>query len=127
QLQSVSDSINRDRDRRLFLERAIRDANSPDLVAAVSPPSSGGGTGPAPVSAAEQLRQAEAELRDLESRLKPEHPDVGRLKRAIAELRARVQAEAAERTAHPAAVGLPVSPTEVARRRRLEELQLDLA
>jgi polysaccharide chain length determinant protein (PEP-CTERM system associated) len=125
QLQSVTDSINRDRDRRLFLERAIRDANSPDLVGAV-PTVSPGSSGPAPVSAAEQLRQAEAELRDLVSRLKPEHPDVGRAKRAIAELRARVQAEAAERSAHPA-VGVAVSPMEAARQRRVEELQADLA
>jgi polysaccharide chain length determinant protein (PEP-CTERM system associated) len=125
QLQSVIDSINRDRDRRLFAERAIRDANSPDLIAAAPTPSAGVG-GPAPMSAAEQLRQAEAELRDLESRLKPEHPDVGRAKRAIADLRARVQAEAVERSSHSADVTAVLSPAEAARRRRVEELQLDL-
>jgi uncharacterized protein involved in exopolysaccharide biosynthesis len=45
-------------------------------------------------TAAQQLELARTQLRALELRLKPEHPDIGRAKRLIAELERKAEAEA---------------------------------
>ena len=82
QMQALLDSLNRDRDRRLTLERLVADASGSLDEAA------GGRTGATAVgaddaassgTAAEQLKAAEAGLQALLLRLKPEHPDVLRL------------------------------------------------
>jgi uncharacterized protein involved in exopolysaccharide biosynthesis len=45
-------------------------------------------------TAAQQLETARTELRNLQLRLKDDHPDVGRAKRVVAELEAKAEAEA---------------------------------
>jgi polysaccharide chain length determinant protein (PEP-CTERM system associated) len=124
QLQALLDSLNRDRDRRLTLERVIADNSVP----AETPPTLGlkpanqedaaqSGT------AAEQLKVAELNLQALLSRFKPEHPDVVRLRRSIAELQRRADAESGERAV---SIEAPPSPTERLRRTRLQEAQAEL-
>jgi uncharacterized protein involved in exopolysaccharide biosynthesis len=91
QVQALIDSVNRDRDRHLVLERAMADLTvAEDLAPPVPPP-----VGPA--TAAQQLRAAQEALAALELRLTPAHPDVVRMKRSIAELQRIADAEAAAR------------------------------
>jgi polysaccharide chain length determinant protein (PEP-CTERM system associated) len=122
QLQALLDSLNRDRDRRLIVERQIADASAADMVLPI-PRSPAPDDGTPVGTAAEQLKVAQASLQALLLRLKPEHPDVARMKRTIAELQRRVDAEGAERSvsAEP-----PLSPTERARRNRLQEAKAEL-
>jgi protein tyrosine kinase modulator len=99
QVQAVVDAVNRDRDRRLLLERSLADAEADfragrfsGLITNVDPaPDS-----PSAGSAAEQLESARATLKALEVRLKPEHPDIVYQKRLVKELEAKAAAEAAQ-------------------------------
>jgi len=91
QLQNVAESANRDRDRMLQLERNLADlqqAAAPVVTPALP------GAPEQPTTIAQQLEAAKAVLRALELRLKPEHPDIGRQKRLIAELEAKAEDEA---------------------------------
>jgi polysaccharide chain length determinant protein (PEP-CTERM system associated) len=97
-LLSITESNNRDRDRYAVLDKMLAElpaASTSPMPA--PPPARRNGNGGAPgvgTSAAAQLDAARAELHALELRLKPEHPDVGRAKRIIAELEAKAEAEA---------------------------------
>lgn len=100
QLQAIVDSMNRDRDRRLNLERM-----QVDLTAQISPQSAPSdsdaspatiGSAPPPATATgSQLATARKELRVLELRLKPAHPDINRAKKVVEDLEKKVEAEAA--------------------------------
>jgi len=91
QAQNVAEAGNRDRDRLAQLER-----NYSDLQAAAAPVAVpvAGGAPEQPSTAAQQLEQAKAALRGLELRLTPEHPDIRRAKRLIAELEVKAEEEA---------------------------------
>jgi polysaccharide chain length determinant protein (PEP-CTERM system associated) len=93
QLQSLAESVNRDQDRLTIIERNYADATSaaaPIVMAAPVQTSNEPFVG----TAAQQLEIARANLRTLELRLRPEHPDIGRAKRIIVELEAKTEAEA---------------------------------
>jgi polysaccharide chain length determinant protein (PEP-CTERM system associated) len=129
QLQALRDSLNRDRDRRLMLDRQINDATSAEaaMPAAASvppPPRSTSDDGDAKGSATEQLRVAQANLQTMLLRLRPEHPDVIRMKRSISELQRRADAEAAER---PTPVNPPLTAAEKLRLSRLQEAREEIA
>lgn len=117
QIQAVLDGINRNRDRRLVLEQAMTDASQTD--------SSGIGRtrdgDPSPGSLQDQLDNARAQLRQLESRLTPEHPDVVHTKRLIADLEQKVAAEAANPSAAPA-----TDPATRQRQQRIKQLRAEL-
>jgi polysaccharide chain length determinant protein (PEP-CTERM system associated) len=137
QLQTLSDSINRDRDRRLLVERSTVDASiplpAPPTQFTTVPRGSGGaatsgGTGGGDDqagTAAERLQAGEAALGALQLRLKPEHPDVVRMKRAVAELRKRAEAESAA-TQPLTSSGETIPPAETQRRSRLSEAKAEL-
>jgi len=99
QLQALQDSINRDRDRQVMLQQMIRDAAAAKerTVAAPVPEDN---THP---SAAKQLEIARAILRNLETRLTPEHPDIKAQKRIIRDLEQKAAAEALQQPLSPAA------------------------
>ncbi|MEP7309754.1 MAG: GNVR domain-containing protein [Acidobacteriota bacterium] len=127
QAQGLSESINRDRDRRLMLERMLSDASADTPVAtpARRAPLSSEAAGPTPTpSAAAQLEAARGQLRIVELRLKPQHPDVIRLKRAIRDLEARAEAEALQApvSAEPA----PVAPVDTARQNKIRDLRVEM-
>jgi protein tyrosine kinase modulator len=124
QLQALSESINRDQDRKLLLERQISELQTPVPDAVAAPP----GTDLAPTAtAAQQLEAAQARLRVMELHFKPEHPDVKAAKALIRDLEAKAQAEAAAISASPAAAApRPVSAAELARQTRLRDLKDDL-
>ena len=140
QLQATVDSLNRDRDRRLMLERMLDDATTPQSDAGAAAAT----TLPAPVTgsldqpfeggatSAERLQAARKLLADLQVRLKPVHPDIARARRIVADLEAAAEADAsrpvtqADGAAAGSAPGTPRAATaasaqsavDLARRRR---------
>ncbi len=130
QLQAHAQSLARDRDRRLMLERLFGDI----LGERVAPDASldevthgqevvstdvelvSTTTGSAEV----RLARAEVALAALELRLKPEHPDLARMKRVIDTLEREV-AEAPEETQVTV-----LTPEELERRERLQQMRAEI-
>lgn len=111
QLSALVESLSRDYDRRLLLERGLADASSGDTPAEDAPP---------PTPTERELAAAEEALAELRLRLKEEHPEIGRLKRTIADLQARADQEAMNRPVSANAARL--SPTDVLRANRIAEM-----
>ena len=106
QLQSLREAASRDRDRRVMLERQLADA-----IAQRSQPrpvQSDSQSAPAPATAVDRLAAAQAALRNLETRLRPEHPDVQRAKRIIRELEKAADIEVAEQAVAAKSTPAPV-------------------
>jgi polysaccharide chain length determinant protein (PEP-CTERM system associated) len=129
-LQAMVESLARDRDRKLVLERLYNDATA-DLPA--SPPASlaAGASGPPalPSNATPQqrLEAARTLLTQQETRLSPKHPDVIRLKRLIADLEKQVAAEELQRPVSPeAGLEVPANQEEARRRDRLREMRAEI-
>jgi polysaccharide chain length determinant protein (PEP-CTERM system associated) len=127
QIQALNESMSRDRDRRLMIERAIADAPQ----AEPAPPA--GSAAPAapgePVGGTvlQQIEAARQVLHQLELRLKPEHPDVMRVKRSIASLEQKAAVEALQKTlSADVTAPLVTSPGERIRANRLAELRTEL-
>jgi polysaccharide chain length determinant protein (PEP-CTERM system associated) len=145
QVQTLVESLARDRDRRLILERLYNDAQTEPLPVPVAAPSvvtapSAQSPDPSPSAAGtarQQLTAARSTLERLELRLRPDHPDIRNTKRIIAELEKQVQEEtAATIAANPAsaagtaivppAIAAGGSPEAAARRERLREMKADI-
>lgn len=95
QAQGLSDSLERDRDRKAVLDRSLADlvalssvdiTTDPDRIDPTEPP-------PPPGSAAADLAKAQEALRALKLRLTPEHPDVIRGERIVGELERKARTE----------------------------------
>lgn len=123
QVQSLIDSMAHDRDRLQFIERQMTELSSPEAIAEDAVVDASGGTVKGGTTA-QQLAAARSALSQLELRLKPEHPDIARMKRIIRDLEKRADAEAAEAPVSPDAAK-PRTPTELARRARMRQLQED--
>jgi polysaccharide chain length determinant protein (PEP-CTERM system associated) len=123
QLQAVSESTNRARERRILIERQLADAQTMPVAARPleNPTSS---TEPTALSAAQQLEAAEARLALYKQRYTPDHPDVRALERAIPELKNKVDEEAKLPAAKPGSKF--VTPAEAARQRQVNELRAQL-
>jgi polysaccharide chain length determinant protein (PEP-CTERM system associated) len=126
QIQAVIDSTNRDKDRRDLTERTIADLSVPHSVVPNVTISGDDPTMVAGGSTAAQLEAARAQLRILETRYKPDHPDIGRMKRVIHDLEAKQQADALQRPLSPGAGGQPVTPEEARQAARLRDAQNEL-
>jgi len=125
QLQSLSESANRARERRLLVERQLVDAQT-QLVSAPQPVSTNPQDGQLPQSPAQQLEVAEKALDVLKLRYTADHPDVRKMERTIRELKDRV-AEEARRPAPPTPLpSAAQSPAELARQKRIRDAQADL-
>jgi polysaccharide chain length determinant protein (PEP-CTERM system associated) len=133
-IQAHMESLARDRDRKLMLERLYSDAEV-DLMAAqaargaLPPPPGRPGEAPVAMSASQHLAAARDALAKLLLRLTPEHPDVVRVRRDIAELEARVAQETpAEKSAEgePLATQPPPTPETAARRERLRQTRAEI-
>ena len=124
QVHAVVESLNRDRDRRMVVNSTLSDLMSSDVQQAVivDPNAPNGGR---VLSAQEQLVAAQAQLRVMEARFTPEHPDIARAKRHIAELQRRAEAESMAAPLSPEAAPV-VTPAQAARRDRIKALQLEL-
>jgi protein tyrosine kinase modulator len=120
QIQSLNESINRDRDRRLVLEKQVADALAAPVDGAASADASAGG----PV---DRLANAREELRVLELRLKPEHPDVVAKKRMIADLERAVEQQAGSAAPGDQQAAKPASAAEAVRQARARQFQIEIA
>ena len=124
QVQNVVESLNRDVDRKLIIERALADLKAADAQAVASAaPAAPGDNSDQPVTV--QLAAAEKYLSELQLRLTPEHPDVIRLKRRITGLKQRAEAEALAAPLSPESTA-PRTPAEMLQRNRERALQLEL-
>jgi polysaccharide chain length determinant protein (PEP-CTERM system associated) len=126
QIQSISESTARDRDRRAILERLLADAMSESP--APVPAAAQGGTPavPEPSSTAQQLEAARLVLQQASLRLKPEHPDIIRQKRTVEALTHKLELEAAQVPLRDDAPRPGVSPAEQARQNRITETKAEL-
>ena len=126
QIQALTEAMARDRDRRLMLERAIADAavsDSPTIIA----PAAGLGDTAGSGTAAQQLEVAQQSLRQMQLRLKPEHPDIVRAQRVVALLQQKAQVEAAPALPSGESVASETMGTaELARLNRAKELKREL-
>lgn len=121
QLQAVQESINRDRDRQLMLQRMLSDARSAAAAATSAPLPAADGKSTGPVTATQQLEGARIALRNMEMRLKPEHPDIRAQKRFIRDLEQKVAAEALQQPVS----GAPATPGDPAQATHVSELQAE--
>jgi polysaccharide chain length determinant protein (PEP-CTERM system associated) len=136
-LQAMVESLARDRDRKLVLERLYADASADLPVStpapAASSPASPAGADPAsklPADATPQQRLAAAKslLAQMEVRLSPKHPDVIRLRHLIADLERQAAAAELQRPLSPDAAVQPSSAAqeEIRRLERLREMRAEI-
>jgi polysaccharide chain length determinant protein (PEP-CTERM system associated) len=93
QVQSLVESLARDRDRKLMLERLYGDAVNEPRLMMPAPVNTATGQASPNATPRQQLVAARAQLAALLQTKKPDHPDVGRAQRTITELEARVAKE----------------------------------
>jgi polysaccharide chain length determinant protein (PEP-CTERM system associated) len=135
-LQALVESLARDRDRKLVLERLYGDASA-DLTAAApaavpaSPGTARAGDPasmlPAGGTPQQRLEAARSLLAQMELRLSPKHPDVVRVKHLIQDLENQVAAQDVQRPLSPeASTAAAVSPEDVRRRDKLRELRAEI-
>ena len=117
QVQAVVESLNRDGDRRLLVERALADLKSEG--------GGGGGMEQPELPVASQLAASRKALSEMLLRLKPEHPDVVRMKRVIAGLEQRAETEALNAPLSPEAAA-PTSSAQALHRNRERALRQEL-
>ncbi len=128
QLQAHLESLARDRDRKLMLERLYSDAQTETARAdatVVTPAAEESGpldlaTVVATGTAKERLARARSLLAGLELRLKPEHPDVIRTELLIDDLEDAVASEPTE------ALSVDLTPAQAARLERLREMRAEI-
>jgi polysaccharide chain length determinant protein (PEP-CTERM system associated) len=131
QLQALTEATNRDRERRLLLERQLADIEASDAAAvsapAVPPATGQGGEPAAGATIADQLQTAINLRRTLLLRFTADHPDVATITRRIADLEKKLAAEVA---ATPAPSGAPqpkpATAAEVIRQNRVRDLRANL-
>jgi hypothetical protein len=129
-LQSVVESLARDRDRKMTLKLLYADAETgPPANTAVpvsSPPAESPADSafrlPADATPRQRLEMARTALVQLELRLSPKHPDVIRTKRVVQDLERQVAAEDVEGPPPERAA----SPEEIRRRDKLREMQAEI-
>ncbi len=121
QLQALGESMNRARERRLLVERQLADTES--LPAEMTTPQNG--VAPTTVaSVSQQLETARARLEEYKGRYTVDHPDVLAAEQTIRDLETKLKDES-RRPPQPAVERLE-SPSELARRKRLRDLQAEL-
>jgi polysaccharide chain length determinant protein (PEP-CTERM system associated) len=126
QLQALSESINRDRDRHLLLERQLIEAESSPAVVLAPPAGQPEGADPT----FQQLESASTRLAELEQRYTADHPDVIAARRIVRDVTAKLERERAdaERSSTPAetATAVRLDPTELSRQKQLNSLRAEL-
>ncbi len=127
QIQTVVESLDRDSDRRLLLDRQIADLEAAPIEPDAPFVTVDGQISPG-TTAAQQLATSRAVLAGLQQRLKPEHPDVLRTQRLVRELEQKVLAEVAQLASTPASPSPAptLSAGAQARQKRLVDLRGEL-
>jgi polysaccharide chain length determinant protein (PEP-CTERM system associated) len=122
QVQNVVESLNRDVDRKLIIERVLADVRAADAQALAATAASGNASDQ-PVSV--QLALAEKVLGEMQLRLTQKHPDIIRLQRRITGLKQRAEAESLAAPLSPES-SAPTTPAQALQRNREKALQLEL-
>jgi polysaccharide chain length determinant protein (PEP-CTERM system associated) len=135
-LQALVESLARDRDRKLMLERLYNDAAadvsaSPGGTFAPVAGATGAATSaaslPPGATTQQRLDAARNQLVQQEARLSPKHPDVIRLKHLISDLEKQVAAEELQRPVSPeAGLEVPATQEEARRRDKLREMRAEV-
>jgi polysaccharide chain length determinant protein (PEP-CTERM system associated) len=128
QIQTLNESISRDRAELLFVERQLNDLLNVGTTASTGPSADGPLDLPVAVATPydEALAKARATLDGMLLRLTPDHPDVARQRRIVAELEERANAAQLQRPLSP---GSPTqtasrqSPAETRRQNEIAELR----
>jgi polysaccharide chain length determinant protein (PEP-CTERM system associated) len=118
QLQALGESVNRNRDQKVLVERQIADVSM-----SATPVSVAGDPAQAGLTLDQQLDVARSQLSALEARFTAAHPDVIRARRRVADLEQKV---ADEGTGQPTTSPTGAEYAERARRNRLNELRAQL-
>jgi polysaccharide chain length determinant protein (PEP-CTERM system associated) len=113
QSAAIADSLDRDRERHLLLERQLADLEQ-QPEEPLAPSASGVLTPP------QQLAKLKDSLQAMQLRLKPDHPDVQRLSRAIRDLEQKIADDGGTTEDAP-------SPRELTRRKRIDDVHAELA
>ena len=121
-IQGLVESIARDRDRKMMLERLYREAQAerPNFIVTALP-APGSPQGNAPQTAVQRLAAARSALASLEVKYTSDHPDVVRARRQVADL--EPQAEAETRAAASAGTGAPAAADPYMTPERLESVR----
>ena len=141
-LQAMVESLARDRDRKLMLERLYSDASADAVASAAAPaaaasdPARPGDVAsrlPADATPRQRLEVTRAALAQMELRLSPKHPDVIRVRRMVEDLERQVAAADAVQGLQPppllaldAGQDRPASQDETRRRDRLREMKSEI-
>jgi len=124
QLQSLSESIAADRNRKVMVERLLADLQAEEQnFSRQPPPATQGNPETAVMSTRQRLAAAESELARLQQRLKPEHPDIVRLQRSIADLRVKADAEGTATPGQTPSQAPTMTNEELGRRERLRQMR----
>src|SRR4029453_9079285 len=131
-IKSTDESISNDRQRRLMLEKTLRELESaappPDARPAVSSPTAGSPDSPTSGSTtAQTLEAAKQLLASMRQHYSDTWPDVKRQARYVEELQRKLDAEALERPVSVTEPQSPVAAAEATRQRRIASLQDDIA
>jgi polysaccharide chain length determinant protein (PEP-CTERM system associated) len=127
QLQSLADAMDRERERRLLIERQLADLqSSPDPVIALPAPAPGSADVVPVEPTAQQLESARARLHLLEARLKPDHPDVRMVQKVIRDLEAKERAELRMPAPAEPKPERPQTLAELSRQRRIRDLKAQI-
>ena len=121
QLQALSQSIVQDKDRRLMVDRMLAEVEALPPIPAAAPVTARPGA-ESSVPAAQQLEDAREQLKALEFRLKPTHPDLARMKRVVARLEQKAEAEALQQPLSPDLAPVHANPQELQRQARIRDL-----
>jgi polysaccharide chain length determinant protein (PEP-CTERM system associated) len=121
QLQSLAESLSRDRERRVSSERAMAELQAPPPSVVPTAAAPGELISLTGVGAPAQLEEARKVLVGMQARLKPAHPDILAVKRLITDL----EKKAAD-SVSPAAAPASLTPEQAAQKTRVSQLQADL-
>ena len=131
QMQALADSINRDRDRQLLLERQLADLLGPEASGNPGTPSPAGEVAPPPGGAATsglmpdlELREAREQLQLLAGRLTDAHPEIVRLRRRVHKLEQLTASSAAAPSA--AAPVTARTAADLQRERRIRDIRAEV-
>ena len=126
QLQTLAESINRDRDRHFLLERQLGELTSASAGAAVLPATGADAAGRAEAAPLDvQLAEAANLLAAQEARYKADHPDVIRQKRIVARLEKALEAERAAPAGGAGSAGTPQRDSRADRRAQAVRAEME--
>jgi polysaccharide chain length determinant protein (PEP-CTERM system associated) len=129
QIQSLTDSANRDIDRRALMERQLRETEREieiDASRPSAPPTDPAILPSAASTTAQQLVAARSTLADMERRLRSAHPDLQRMQRVVRELETKADMETQAATGGRLTDPRSHSPSETMRQARAADLRFEL-